>query len=76
MKDTKIRPLMHYTFFCIYNFDTLEIFKIYVKLYSCNFDKEPVGKRIFKSEADWIEQLSVVFSLISPKKPKFVYEVA
>ena len=38
--------------------------------------KEPVGERIFKSEADWIEQLSVVFSLISLKKPKFVYEVA
>ena len=37
--------------------------------------KETVGKRIFKSEADWIE-LSVVFSLISLKKPKFVHEVS
>ena len=29
--------------------------------------KEPVGKMISKSEADWIEQLSVVFALLSLK---------
>ena len=92
IKDTKIRPLMHYTFFA---FITLTLWKYLKYMWNCMhviltgmtlntslFNvlykywnkimkficigyKEPVGKMISKSEADWIEQLSVVFALLS-----------